>query len=332
MLVVHPHLHRRRTGVTAHTEAVVRALGDSCEVRVFGGGVDPALPRIGFREVFRRAGRERVVWHAHRNEEIWPALLLRALGRRIALVVTRHASAPPSWISRWLLRRADRVIALTRVAQRQLPVPSTVVPHGVDLERFSPPVERRSAKDALALPGGQVVGVVGRIRQDKGQGDFADAVAPLLEQHPDWAAVLVGLAKPREADWARGLVARTGGRLHLVGEQRDVAAWYRGLTVVVQPSHAESFSLVLVEAMAAGCCVIAARLPHYPELLEDGRTGLLYPVGDVAALRAQLSRVMREPGLAERLGRAAADHARTHFGIQHETLALRALYRDVLGG
>ncbi len=327
MLVVHPHLHRRRTGVTAHTEGVVRELrAQGVDARVLGWQVDPTLPHASLNELRRRSRRELLVWHAHRNNEALLALVLRLLGVRLRLVVTRHSSTAPSALTRWLLRRADAVVALSDEATRLLPVPAAVVSHGVALERFAPPALRREAFAALGLPGAQAVGVVGRVRPQKGCGDFVDALAPLLERHPEWTPVLVGLAKPADADWAERLRAKTGGRLVLAGEQADVAPWYRGLEVVVQPSHREAWSMALLEAMASGCCVVASRLPHVPRVVEHEVTGLLYAPGDVPGLRAALERVLSDAALRERLGAAAAAEARRRFGVAAEVAALRALY------
>ncbi|GMU61533.1 MAG: hypothetical protein AMXMBFR34_32960 [Myxococcaceae bacterium] len=327
MLVVHPHLHRRRTGVTAHTEMVVRQLrAEGVDARVYGGHLDAALPRVTLGEVRRRAKTEKVVWHAHRNDEVLLALLLRLVGVRLQLVATRHSSNPPSWWSRVLLRRADVVIALSEEATALLPMKATVVSHGLELPRFSPPSSRPESFAALSLPGQHAVGVVGRVRADKGQGDFVEAVAPLAARFPDWTPVLVGLAKGADAAWAEALKAKTGGKLVLAGQQADVAAWYRGLDVLVQSSHGEAFSMVVLEAMASGCCVVASRLPYMHRVLEHERTGLFYEPGDVAGLRAQLERVLSDEALRTRLGQAAAEEARRRFGVAQEVAALRQVY------
>src|SRR6185436_10673314 len=135
-------------------------------------------------------------------------------------------------------------------------------------------------------PGRRGIGVIGRLRPAKGQADFARAVGPLLKgSKEEWVAVLVGLAQRRDQRWARSLEEEG---MKLVGEHQDVTPWYRGMTVVVQPSLEEAFSLVPMEAMACGCCVVASALPYAREVVEDGRTGFLYPPGDVEALRAVL--------------------------------------------
>jgi mannosyltransferase len=174
------------------------------------------------------------------------------------------------------------------------------------------------------------VGVIGRVRPAKGQGDFVAALAPLMPGHPDWRAVLVGTVKPPEQAWAEGLRAQGGSALHLAGERSDVERWYRGLTVMVQPSHTEGYSMALLEAMASGCCVVAARLPYSEDAIEDGRTGFLYPPGDVQALRTLLSALLADPARARTVGDAAAAQARVRFGVGHEARALTRVYSSLV--
>ncbi len=324
MLVVHPHFHARRTGVTAHTEAIVPALGSGVETKALGELLD-TLPRTSWAEVWRRAGRDEVVWHAHRNNELLAGLVLRALRRHVRVVFTRHGSAPPGRYTRWLLRGADAVITLNTELAAQLGPRTRVIGHGIDLTRFTPPVDRAAARAAVKLPAARAFGVVGRVRPDKGQGDFAEAIGALSAEV---TPVLVGLTRPRDEAWASALVQRVPGLLR-VGEQRDVVPWFHAFDVVVQPSHAESYSLVIPEAMACGCAVVATALPAAPGLLEHGRTGFLYPVGDVAALREVLGQLVREPQVAAKVGRAAAEEARARLGVEHEARALAEVYRAV---
>lgn len=331
MLVVHPHFHPRRTGVTAHTELIVPALGAHHEARIAGGAVlDPALPRITLGEVLARAAREPVIWHAHRNNELLTGLALRAARPKLRVVATSHNPYPPGRYSRFLYRRADALVTLNDVCAQWVRCASRVVHHGVDLRRFRPPSDRAQAFAALGLPGERAVGVVGRVRENKGQGDFAAAMEPLWARFAGWSGALVGLVKPSEQAWADGLVARSGGRLHLAGERKDVVPTYQGLSVLVHPSYREAFSMVLIEAMACGVCVIASALPHVPQVIDDGRNGLLFPPGDVGALRAQLERALADPALVRRLGQAAAEDAARRFGVEQEAEALSEVYEAAL--
>jgi mannosyltransferase len=326
-LVVHPHFHGRRTGATSHVETMVTALSPAFEARAIGSALAPHVARIGWGELLRRLWREEVVWHAHRNHELLVGWALRLLSRRVRLVFTRHSVGPSSGLTRWAARHAERAVALTPQVARTLGTDSTVVGHGIDLARFHPPTDRAEALRALEVSEPYAVGVVGRIRPDKGQGDFVDALAPLLPAHPDWAALGIGLAKEKERPFLDALERRA--KVRWLPEQPDIERWYRGLTILVQPSHEESYSLVLLEAMASGCCVVAARMPHYPSLIEDGRTGFLYPPGNVEALRRILARLMADPNRALGVGQAAAEEARRRFGAEHEAEALGRIYRSL---
>src|SRR5262249_5654262 len=136
-----------------------------------------------------------------------------------------------------------------------------------------------------------------------------------------WRAILVGLVTRRWRSYARRLEP-----LEQLGELEDMPALYRGLTVLVQPSRSESFSLVLLEAMASGCCVVAAALPHCPELVDHGVSGWLYPPGDVAALVGILEGLISEPARAEAVGRAAVAEVRARWTLDREVETLRDLY------
>jgi mannosyltransferase len=226
------------------------------------------------------------------------------------------------------LRRASAIVTLNRQAAQWLKTPSTVIQHGVDLERFEPAADK--APKAVGLSGTSAVGVIGRIRPAKGQGDFVEAVTPLLEKFPHWVPVCVGLAKGADVAWAEQLRHQTGGRLVLPGEQKDVVPWYQALSIVVHPSHDEAFSMVLMEAMASGCCVVATRIAAVPDVIEHDHTGFLFEPGDVTALRAILEHLMTNPGVVERVGRAAREQARKKHGLAQEAQSLLSLYRQTL--
>ncbi|MCA2979255.1 MAG: glycosyltransferase family 1 protein, partial [Myxococcaceae bacterium] len=205
MVIVHPHLHPRRSGVTAHVELIARAQAALAEVKVLGQQLPDTLPHLTWGALWRRSGNERVLWHAHRNNELLWGALLRLLGRKLTVVYTSHSPRPVGRFTRFILRFADAVVTLNRIAAAWVHHPSTIVQHGVDLERFSPPVDRQAAFSALGWPGRLGIGVVGRVRPNKGQGDFVEALTPLLDAHPEWTPVLVGLAKGADAGWAEGL-------------------------------------------------------------------------------------------------------------------------------
>ena len=318
--VVLLHFHGRRTGVTRHVEDVARRL----PAHVTGWGPLLGVRRLPWRALLELARNGRVMVHAHRNLELLAALLLRTALPSVRIVFTRHSAGRPSAWTRFLARRADARVVLTRVGLRELGFRAEVIPHGVDVGRFTPPADRREAWRTLGVGASRGVGAVGRIRPSKGQQDLAAAWAVLGPKFPRWRAVVAGLVTRR---W-RSFAERLGG-LEQLGELDDTAGLYRGLTIVVQPSRRESFSLVLLEAMASGCCVVAAALPHYPELVEQGVTGFLYAAGDVSALVGILEPLLADPSRAEAIGRAAMEDVRERWTLDAEVEALRGLYAKV---
>ncbi len=329
-LVVHAHMHSRRTGVTTHVESVMPGLLEVMEVGWVGDTIQSDVPRMSWPAVRRRARLAPVALHVHRNKEMLAGLLLRAMGAELRIVYTRHSAGTPGRLTRWLMRRADVVVSLTREMARRLPVESVVIPHGVDLRRFSPVRDREAAWAALGFGGELGMGVVGRVRPDKGQGDLVEAAAPILSAHPRWRLLVVGSTKG-ERRFASKLSDAAGPSLCLAGERSDMERVYRGLSVVVHPSRSEGFGLVLLEAIASGCCVVAARSGGAAEIIRDGETGFLFEPGDVPALRAVLEKLMADPDLADEVGRRAAREAAARFSSVAEMGALARIYGELLG-
>lgn len=110
-----------------------------------------------------------------------------------------------------------------------------------------------------------------------------------------------------------------------------LAAWRRCQIAIVPSLFAETFGLTAAEAMAVGRPLIASRIGALPELVQDGQTGLLVPPGDADALREALGRLLADPDLRERLGRAARERAR-HFAAEAVLPQFEALYRRLVAG
>ncbi|CAM3236477.1 D-inositol-3-phosphate glycosyltransferase [Streptomyces albus] len=227
-----------------------------------------------------------------------------------------------------IVRAADRLIANTVEEAGELahhydaPAERTAVVHpGVNLDRFRPADGRAAARDRLGLPQDAVIPLfAGRIQPLKAPDVLLRAAAHLVDEDPSLRGRLVvpvvggpsgsGLAKP---EGLQKLAARLGiADLVLfrppVG-QEQLADWYRAASVLVMPSHSESFGLVAAEAQACGTPVVAASVGGLPIVVRDGTTGYLVAGHDPADYARALRRFVDDPGLAGRLGAAAARHA-----------------------
>ncbi|MCL2314991.1 MAG: glycosyltransferase family 4 protein [Proteobacteria bacterium] len=331
MLIVHPHFHHHHTGVSGHTLSVAAAQRAFAETWVVGPRFLPPTLRMGLLKACRRLLREGGIWHAHRNLEMLFGLCLRALSRllgkkNLALAYTRHGFSPPSAWTRFLAKRAQLCVVLNEASASHFLFATHLVPHGIDLTRHAPPQNRQQSWTALGLGGRYGLGVVGRVRPSKGQGDFAKAMQPLWARYPEWQGLLLGLVKAEHTPWAKQLEESAHGKLPLLGEKPDVCPYYKGLSIVVHPSHGESFGLVVLEAMAAGCCVVVAKWPHIPKLIVQGKTGFWFEIGDVEGLRRILEELLQNPGRVEEVGCAAAAFAGACFSIEKEAKSLVDLY------
>ena len=111
----------------------------------------------------------------------------------------------------------------------------------------------------------------------------------------------------------------------------DIAPYYRLMDLNVLPSRGEGLGLALVEGMAAGVCSVGADNGGMLEIIEDGRTGMLFRTGDAAALRSKLERLAADPGLRAQLGNAGRESVRTRFAAPRMVREFDELRRLLMG-
>jgi glycosyltransferase involved in cell wall biosynthesis len=265
-----------------------------------------ALPQVGtagyllgIRSVLsrlRREGRAVEVLHAHVHRAAWTATLVGGV-ERLPVVVSEHSSewAAPELASgalrraRISLRRADLVCPVSdylrkRIEAQGIDARFRVVPNPVDTELF-----------ALRSPGprggpARMVAVAA-MQREKGIPELIEALAGLRER--DFALALVGDG-PARGEYER--LAREAGlaeRVVFRGQlpKPAVAGLMREADFLVLPSLGETFSVVVIEAMACGLPVVATRVGGVPELV-DADSGLLVAPGNAEALRAGIERML----------------------------------------
>ena len=115
-------------------------------------------------------------------------------------------------------------------------------------------------------------------------------------------------------------------QVRFLGHHGDIPALLMSQRIFVLSTHWEGMPLALLEAMAAGCACVASLVPGVEGVIEDGRTGLMVPEADPAALAGALERLLRDPALAGRLGAAARARAIEEHGVD---LMMRR-YEDML--
>jgi glycosyltransferase involved in cell wall biosynthesis len=228
-------------------------------------------------------------------------------------------------MGKYLVRHfLDRAASIIVVAERW----------GVWIRSVSANPRVRCIANAVAVPAaappernGALVTFVGRCEASKGIYELLDAVNEVREAIP---SVRLECAGDGELAAVARRAAELGMRAHLHlpgwisrGRREDLI---RRTTVFVLPSHAEGLPMSLLEAMAAGCPVIASRVGGIPDLVTDGVNGLLVPPGDRGALALALHRLLVDRGLAARLGREARATIMRRYTVEQAVERLEQVY------
>jgi mannosyltransferase len=231
----------------------------------------------------------------------------------------------------------DAIVATSEISASFLKREATVIPHGVDTDRYAPPADRAVAFAEAQLPGRYAVGCFGRVRAQKGTDVFVDAMCRLLPRYPDFTAVIVGAITADQTAFANDLKARIAAaglqsRVVITGELpiEQVERWYRRLTIYAFTSRNEGFGLTLLEAMSSGAALVASRAGAAELVVEDGVTGVLTPPGDVDALAAALQPLLRDPAAAAAMGALARKRVVEKFSLDAEANKIAEVYKSLL--
>ncbi len=332
-----PNLHRRYSGVTATNRMVAPKLAKMFRAAWLGPDAPDGIARIGLPELLKLwRRRNALIWHARRNNEMIVGVLLRAFGWPLKLVFTSAAQRHHTWITRWLIRRMDAIIATNEISASFLKREATVIPHGVDTDVYAPPADRAAAFAEAKLPGRYAIGCFGRVRAQKGTDVFVDAMCRLLPRYPDFTAVIVGAIATEQTPFANDLKKRieTAGlpsRIVMTGELpiEQVPRWYQRLTIYAFTSRNEGFGLTLIEAMSAGAALVASRAGAAELVVEDGVTGVLTPPGDVDALVAALEPLLRDPASCTAMGTRARARVLEKFSLDAEAGRIAEVYHGL---
>ena len=187
----------------------------------------------------------------------------------------------------------------------------------------------RLRREIGAPDGTPVVGMVACLKPQKDPLTFVEAAARVAAAIPEAHFVLAGDGDLRGAVEARARARGLEGRFHLLGWRRDVPRIMAGLDLFMLTSLWEGLPKVIPQAIAVGLPVVATAVDGTGEILEDAVNGFVCPPGDAAGLAERAVRLLREPGLGEKLaGRARS--ILPEFEIDGMVRAQEALYDRLL--
>jgi glycosyltransferase involved in cell wall biosynthesis len=229
-------------------------------------------------------------------------------------------------LQRLAYRCATKVVANSPAARQTLegeglaPASIAVIPNGVDLAAF--PARKPAGRVRRFI-------TVANLRAEKNHETLFAAAAALLRVYPDLEFQIAGDG-PRRRELEQLARDRGLSRVTFLGHREDVAALLASADAFVLPSRSEAFPNGAIEAMAAGLPVVASAVGGLLDLIQDGRTGLLVPVGDPEALGAALRSLIESPQRAAAIGRAARAEVQQRYSFDRMVSSFEQLYLSEL--
>lgn len=244
------------------------------------------------------------------------------LGRKLQLVGMRRADAITA-VSKFQAGELARDLSLRQETIRVIPNP------------ISPALLQQALEQPEVQSSKPVILYTGRIEFNKGSLELLGSVDQVVSQFPEVEYLLAGGRHNSIDDRAlESALGRNGTRHHvrLLGHVpwQQLANYYRRASVFAMPSYYETFGISVIEAMAFGLPVVATNVGGLPEVVEDGVTGILVPPGNAEALADALIRLLRDPDLRARMGRAGRERVRAEFTVDRVVTQMLAVYESVI--
>lgn len=209
--------------------------------------------------------------------------------------------------------------------------PSAAIGSGVDLS-----ASQDLKVEDVSEGAGPRIGLVGRISPWKGQHIFLQAAAEVLKQYPSARFQIIGAPLFAERAYEEELLQLCAslGIEHAVeftGFVQDVPARVAALTILVHASTTgEPFGQVIIEGMAARKPVVATNGGGVPEIVQDGVTGILVPMGNASAMAAAIKQLLGDPERSARMGLLGRERVLEHFTIQKTAQMVEAVYAQMV--
>jgi len=189
--------------------------------------------------------------------------------------------------------------------------------------------------DSAIIGDSPIIGIIGRVTHWKGQHIFLQAAAKVRAEFPDVRFRIIGASLFGEHEYQKELETlvqklELGDRVRFTGFVPDVADELRQLDILVHASiTSEPFGLVVVEGMMAAKPVVATRGGGVLEIVEDGESGLLVPMGDADAMAAALRFLLQNPDRARQMGHSARRRVQQNFTIELTVQRVQTVYDDL---
>jgi glycosyltransferase involved in cell wall biosynthesis len=180
-------------------------------------------------------------------------------------------------------------------------------------------------------PNALVLGFVGRVVRDKGVQEVVETFENLAREFPELHLLIAGVRESEDPVNEHTLqLLDNHPRVRCTGFQKDVRRLFCAMDVLVHPSYREGLPTAPLEAAALGLPVVATRIPGCVDAVQDGKTGLLVPPRDAAALTRVLRRYLWDPELRRAHGQAGRDWVLQQYDPGIAWAGLLSAYKQLL--
>jgi len=208
-----------------------------------------------------------------------------------------------------------------------------VVYNGIELDKFArvySESERTDFKFKFGIAGSPVVGTIGRLSPVKGHAFFIAALANIISRGYNAQGVIIGDGPEEEGLKKMVRDLKIERNFRFIKSSLDTAAYLAAMDIFVFPSVKEGLGLSLLEAMAAGKPCVASRVGGISDILKDGKTGMLFPVGDVKRLGNSIIQLLNDEPLRRRLGESSRELIRARFSSDLMAAKIHGVYNKVV--
>ena len=342
---------RNFSGITSTMLQVVSYQKHMIPLRIMGkNNLTDASLAISFWQVVKMCQRPLAngklrIFHARRVDEMIQGVVLKYLFRaKIKLVFSSAAQRKRAKFTCWLTRRMDAVIAMCKASASYLDnPPSTIIYHGVNTSAYTASADKQKAWQALNLlapsqaKGKRGIAILGRVRKQKGVHLFVQSCIAILNDYPDYTAVIVGGIAAKHEKYTQELrdsIAQAGlsDRIIFAGEQdfADIPKIFSSLSLVVALSEREGFGLTILEAMSSGVAVLASEAGAWPEVIRQGVDGYVVPVNDLAAVKDKMALLLSDETKLAQMGHSGRQRVEEHYSVEREAIELTRFLKTLV--
>lgn len=252
------------------------------------------------------------------------AMLSRGVKRVVTKHYTRNLSNHPAAIKKldnFFTKTSDKVYAISEYVKADMVADSipaekiVVIYNGTDISAFDKLAEENSTVLDRISDGEFLIGTAGSLTERKGQKYLLEAIPIVAATHPNVRLLVIGEGPERERLNSVLKEIDIGDRIEMLGFQKNVASLLKSLDLYVHPSINEPFGIAILEAMAAGKCVVATNVDGVPEIVRNGETGLLVDPSDPAELAKAIIHFIENPVQLDQFGKEGRKTVENRFEI-----------------